>query len=205
LPEDSKTPHFEEVYHAIMNTETEKGAQLYLGSKMSYLDGGSEDLEWEDDDGMLEAEAKGRIRGPMIKDQILEAQYDLFIEDIEEHENVEYTSMELVDSPERDVDPTGPGFTANLEFGEAGHHDIVTHSKGSIKLMRVWAKEAAPGEQPMELFEGSFSLEVIYQLKYQKKVGRVENNGSTFWAVRAKKGDDGREIGMRSQAGCRFF
>lgn len=141
-----------------------------------------------------------------MRDQILEAQYNLFLKDMEEHEEIEYTFDELMEFPDRSVDTTGPGFTAELIFGEEGHHDIIMRAKGSLKMMRVWAKEGEPGEQPLELFEGSFSLEVIYNWKYQKKVGPKEVNIFSFWAVRAGKATvDGRQSSVELDSDACVF
>ncbi|KAE9394777.1 hypothetical protein BT96DRAFT_923291 [Gymnopus androsaceus JB14] len=58
-------------------------------------------------------------------------------------------------------------------------------------MSRVWTKA------DKELFEGVVTLRVNFSSMYQRK---GHGNGGlyrfAFWAVRARKGDDGNEIGL---------
>lgn len=171
----TQTPHFEEVYNAIRITKTKHTAQLYLSSDDESLEGsldGSED------------ESKGRIGGNnAIKDPVLQQPYDLSITSIETDESLAFTFDELMQFPERDLDASGPGMTAQVELA-GDHHGVVTRAESYIKLVRVWTKIDANGKL-QELFEGYFEIDVSFALKYAKEVGFKETQSFSFWAVRA--------------------
>lgn len=190
FPGGCQTPHFEEVYKAILETGTAHAAQLYL--KRDSLDLADGD---EDDD--LDSESRGRMMGESIKDPLVEQPYNIFLTSLDEEDSLAFTDEELDDFPVRDFDPSGPGMVAKVDLSSDGHHGVVSHSGGYVKLIRVWAQQGANGEL-QELFEGYFTLQVNFVLKYAKKVGFQEYQGFSFWAVRAKKDENGKEIGLSS-------
>jgi hypothetical protein len=69
-----------------------------------------------------------------------------------------------------------------------------------MKLIRVWTKTNAKGEV-VELFEGYFSLfvESDWSLQFKWLVTSEAAHGFSFWAVRAKKDKNGKEIGLSTQ------
>lgn len=183
------TPHFEEVFNAIAKTTTAHAAQIYLASSDSLLD--LEDIDGE--------EILGRMKGPGIVDPFVQEPYDMFVTSVETESLIEWTDDELMQFPERDSDPVGPGINAKTILGSDGHHGMVQSAGGYIKLARVWSKVGANG-QLLELFEGYCSLEVVYEWKFMKKGhGQRGYEGFSFWAVRAKKDENGNEIGLISQ------
>lgn len=194
LPDGSQTPHFEGVYKAILESSTAHAAQLYLGgSSLGEIHGNIDDSDDDPDDS--DSESRGRMMGESIKDPIVEQPYNIVLTSIDEEDSVSFTDEELGDFPERDLDPSGPGMVAQIELSSEGHHGVVAQSGGQLKLVRVWAQRGANGEL-QELFEGYFNLQVGFVMKYAKKVGFEELQGFSFWAVRAKKEGNGKEIGL---------
>ncbi|TFK45933.1 hypothetical protein OE88DRAFT_1639145, partial [Heliocybe sulcata] len=75
----------------------------------------------------------------------------------------------------------------------------VKSSQGVFKLQRVWIKMDLTTREEQELFEGFFSLSVSYHDEYKGgDLDRPQKQkfGLPFWAIRAAKDVDGKEIGL---------
>jgi hypothetical protein len=195
LPGGSAVPHFEEVYNAIIETNIEHAAQLYLDAPVRSDD----DYDDLDDEELDDEDSKGQMKGSAIADPFVEQPYNMVITSIKEEDSLAFTDDELWQFPTRDVDPPGPGMIAQLTLASGGHHNVVAGATGYVKLVRVWTKTGANGEV-MELFDGYLSLEVVFDWSLRfKGHGTTETHGLSFWAVRAKKDENGKEIGLSSQ------
>ena len=64
-------PHFEEVYNAIIETNTEHAAQLYLGAPVRSDD----DYDDLDDEELDDEDSKGQMKGSAITDPFVEHLY----------------------------------------------------------------------------------------------------------------------------------
>lgn len=95
------------------------------------------------------------------------------------------------------VPPTeGPGIEGLLTVVDGGCG--VDSSKGVIKLKRLWKsqKKRADGSYA-ELFEGFVSFNVSYSGLYKRKGhGKGEKLETAVWAVRARRNDNGEEVGI---------
>lgn len=198
LPEGSDVPHFEEVHNAIAKTTTEQAAQIYLGAPVQPDD--DDDLDAIDSES--DEDSMGQMRGPTICDPFVEQPYNIVISNLEEEDSLAFTDDELGQFPSRDSDPPGPGMTGQLTLASSSHRNVVTHAAGHIKLIRVWAKQDPLTGKLLELFEGYFSLDVIFDWrmkKYKKKDGLKEYHGFSFWAVR---GNETGPLSPHSEPSC---
>jgi len=82
--------------------------------------------------------------------------------------------------------PDSPGVSASMALEEI--HCSIQSASGVFKLKRVWTK-ATSSDDFVELFAGHFSFNITYSAMYKRK------GHGTFWAVRARTGDDGKEVG----------
>jgi hypothetical protein len=126
------------------------------------------------------------MKGAVIADPFVEQPYDMVFTTVNEEDPLAFTEEELGQFPERDIDPPGPGVTAQITL-RGDHHNVVAEATGYVKLIQVWTKMDAKGAV-MELFEGYLSLDVVFDgsLRF-KKHGATEFHGLSFWAVRAKE------------------
>jgi hypothetical protein len=95
------------------------------------------------------------------------------------------------------------GFSARLRVdADAAGCGMIKAGRGEIKMQKVWDSEmVGEGGQRQtgrigELWEGWWGLDVRYGPTLKREHGRGEKYTTTFWAVRAKKDKDGREIGI---------
>ena len=86
----------------------------------------------------------------------------------------------------------GAGYIAdlNLDTADTGC-GMVESGMGALKMRRVWEKEGK------ELFEGYWSLQICYGPTLRRKnFGCADSYEGAFWAVRALKDAEGKEIGI---------
>ncbi|KAK0231767.1 hypothetical protein EDD85DRAFT_971440 [Armillaria nabsnona] len=112
--------------------------------------------------------------------------------------NAGYTDEELNFFPEGDDDSdsvraNAPGLIADLKL--AGRNPSARCCSGKFLMHRSWTQTKRDGSI-VELFEGYFDVSLSYgQIKYDDHACSVDNVFG-FWAVRARKDEDGKEIGI---------
>jgi hypothetical protein len=135
--------------------------RLYLGPPIN--SGDSDNYGLDDDEGLdIEPEdedSKGQLRGSAIVDLFIKQPYNMIITPIDEENPLVFTKEELVQFPECDINPPGPGMTAQIILASGDHADA--EATGYVKLIRVWTKTDADGKL-LELFEGYLSLDVSF-------------------------------------------
>ncbi|KAH8111466.1 hypothetical protein DFH11DRAFT_1546578 [Phellopilus nigrolimitatus] len=82
----------------------------------------------------------------------------------------------------------GPGVHAHIRIVDGGYG--IESSSGVLKLKQVpiWTKSNVSGGERLELFEGHFA--------FHEGPWDGDDFETAVWAVRAKKDDDGKEIGL---------
>ncbi|KAJ7618030.1 hypothetical protein FB45DRAFT_1103402 [Roridomyces roridus] len=132
----------------------------------------------------------GRLRTP-LRDPMEEMPWDISIEDIELVDKLVFTAAQRKDF----ITPptTGAGVSGRTALTE--DHCGVSSASGVFRMKLAWT-----GEDGAEIFEGFLSFNVKYSGLYKRKGhgsgGKLE---FPFWAVRARKGDDGKEISLSRQ------
>ncbi|SJL15042.1 uncharacterized protein ARMOST_18524 [Armillaria ostoyae] len=120
---------------------------------------------------------------------------------------VGYTDEELDFFPEGDDDSNSvranaPGLMADLKL--AGRNSSARCCSGKFLMHRSWTQTKRDGSI-VELFEGYFDVSLSYgQMKYDGHACSVDSVFG-FWAVRARKDEDGKEIGIEldsEDGGC---
>ncbi|KAK0506675.1 hypothetical protein EDD18DRAFT_1097922 [Armillaria luteobubalina] len=121
--------------------------------------------------------------------------YDLSLEDIKAVNKLSYTEHQKSFFLARDSDVgSGPAITANTGIIDGGCG--IQTARGKFMMKRVWTK-ANPDGTLTELFEGFFSLMISYSNLYKRKGhGSGDDTEFAFWAVRARRDVDGKEIGL---------
>jgi hypothetical protein len=127
-------------------------------------------------------------------DPMEEAPFDISISSIKHHVSLslptEPPSVALVGPT-----PDSPGVSASAALEEM--HCGIQSASGMFKLKRVWTKATSSGDF-VELFAGHFSFNITYSAMYKRKGhGTGQKHNWAFWAVRARTGDDGKEVGPR--------
>lgn len=121
--------------------------------------------------------------------------FDIAIEDLKEVDKLPLTAAQKAEfiSPSDDL-TTGPGVMGNLVLED--DHCGIQSAGGKFLMKRLWVKEGDAGSR-VELFEGFMSFKVSYSGMYRRKGhGSGFDIPFAFWAVRARKGADGKEIGV---------
>lgn len=192
LPEGPSGPKHEVIFHKILEYQQKKdnSGRFYLPSP-------------------AESDKEGMFDSPGVYDPMEEAGYDLLLNEITPTERLSFTPVEL----EKFADPDGtrpphaPGVTVNVEMLE--DHCGIKSASGSMKLKRVWDKSvntSPPSEGGaaheytghQELFELYFKFDVKFSGLYSRKGhGSGQNFRYAFWAVRARRDKDGKEVGLR--------
>ncbi|KAK0190105.1 hypothetical protein F5146DRAFT_1054022 [Armillaria mellea] len=122
-------------------------------------------------------------------------------------DTVGYTDEELDFFPEGDDDSdsvraNAPGLIADLKL--AGRNPSARCCSGKFLMHRSWTQTKRDGSI-VELFEGYFDVSLSYgQMKYDGHACTVDSVFG-FWAVRARKDEDEKEIGVElsnEESGC---
>ncbi|KAI0313281.1 hypothetical protein OF83DRAFT_1294438 [Amylostereum chailletii] len=100
----------------------------------------------------------------------------------------------------------GPGVNAVLEYPERDCG--VNSGRGYLRMRRLWARES--NGELKEVFEGyfNFGIELSQMSRHRFYMGKgKDHNGPdlsytfAFWAIRARKGADGKEISVDNMEG----
>jgi len=80
---------------------------------------------------------------------------------------------------------------------------MISTARGVFKLRKVWVAPGNDGTTESELFEGYWTLKVVYGPTLRRKgFGSGDSYSGSFWGVRALK-KDGVEVGI--DAGDRMY
>ncbi|PBK64117.1 hypothetical protein ARMSODRAFT_941384 [Armillaria solidipes] len=173
----SSTPQYEELYKTILTYQAKPdfSAQIVLPDAPYTKDG---------------VAGSRALRDPM---ECLP--YDLCLKDIKAVNKLSYTEHQKSFFLARDSDmESGPAVTANTGIIDGGCG--IQSARGKFMMKRVWTK-ANPDGSLIELFEGFFSLMISYSSLYKRKGhGSGDDTEFAFWAVRARKDANGKEIGL---------
>jgi len=175
IPNGASTPHYEALYQTILTyqADNDSTAQFFLASP-------------------TDADDASTLTSPAIVDPMQEVPFDISIRSIKHHLSLslptEPPSIALVGPA-----PDSPGVSASTALEEI--HCGIQSASGVFKLKRVWTKATSGGDF-VELFAGHFSFNITYGAMYRRGGhGTGQKHKWTFWAVRARTGDDGKEVG----------
>ncbi|KAK0446526.1 uncharacterized protein EV420DRAFT_1483962 [Desarmillaria tabescens] len=173
----SSTPQYEELYKTILTYQAKSdfSVQIVLPDAPYTMD--------------------GVASSPALCDPMECLPYDLCLEDIKAVNELSYTKHQesFFLAPDSDIE-SGPAVTANTGIVDGGCG--IQSARGKFTMKRVWTK-ANPDGSLIELFEGFFSLMISYSSLYRRKGhGNGDDTEFAFWAVRARKDANGKEIGL---------
>ena len=123
------------------------------------------------------------LTSPAIMDPMAEYPFDIIISSFKHHASL---------SLPNDTLPGSPGVSASTSLGGMCG---IRSSSGVFKFKRVWTKSVSPNDFT-ELFAGYFTFNVSYGAMYRPYTGGQKHKWG-FWAVRARTGDDGMEVGLQ--------
>ncbi|KAI5118659.1 hypothetical protein M0805_001032 [Coniferiporia weirii] len=181
LPDDSATPQHEALYNKILEFQAEKdfSAQLFLP------------------DPDAASQKPGRFESGAVCDPVSDE--SLSIKTV----SVVHKGSLVFSESEKDKFATpvssGPGVTTT--FALAAHNCGIASVSGTLKMkqvpVRAKVSAACDDGQPLELFEGHFTVGVSYGSMYMRKGhGSGQSVKAAFGAVRARKDADGNEVGL---------
>ncbi|KAK7440407.1 hypothetical protein VKT23_017045 [Stygiomarasmius scandens] len=179
LPRGMSTPQYEKLYEAILTYQAKPdfSAQCVI----------------PDPSGLTSQ--SGLMRSGGFLDPFSREPFDIAMNDIKHLEKVESYPASLdscfeLTQPQVNV----PGVRAKLCIQDGGCG--INSSSGDFCMTRVWKKVDSNG-QTVELFEGALEFDVSYSGLYSNK-GHGNGNDANFgfWGVRARKDQDGKEIGL---------
>lgn len=169
LPGGKGAPQLEALYKTILTYQTKNDYTAQCVLPIS-------------DDGLF---ASGDICDPMEETPLM---ISLSAKTVE---NLKFTSSErdlFITAPSAE----GPGISADMEITE-GH--CMMEASGALKLKRASAWVEKDGGALVEIFEGCLSFEVVNSALYRRKrLGDGQEHAFAFWAIRARKDKDGKEI-----------
>jgi hypothetical protein len=187
LPANSTSPEYDRVYKTILTyqAKNDKTARCYLTSPTSV--------------------DPSRFSSPLMEDPMDEMPLDITIDFIESHESLSFTTSELSSFAAPSAIPEGPGISGEMQFIDS--HCGIDYASGVFKIKRVWTKPNPDVDgEFVELFEGFVSFNVSYSGLYRRKGhGPGSDIEFAFWGVRARKDDNGKEIGLCPMAPVLVF
>lgn len=131
------------------------------------------------------------LTSPAIMDPMVECPFEIDIGSIKHRASLSFPNDKL---PSFGVGRASPGISALTSPG--GGRCGIRSASGVFKLKRVWTK-AVSSDEFTELFAGYFTFNVLYGGMYKSSgMGTGQKHKWGFWAVRARTGDDGKEIGL---------
>jgi len=125
----------------------------------------------------------------------MEMPFDIIINSVQCRESLSFTKSELLFFAAPDAIPEGPGISGKMELDPRCG---IKSASGVFKIKRVWTKPNPDVDgEFVELFEGFMSFKVSYGALYRRNGhGNGNNIKFAFWGVRARKDNDGKEIGL---------
>lgn len=174
LPDGSSTPQFERLYKSILTyqAKNDRTGRCFLPDTNS----------------------EGRFETVDLEDPMEEMPFDICINSIVTKDAMGFTPSELASFVTPKTVAQGKGVTAKMELVE--EHCGIASASGKFKMARAWVGE---GDEPVELFEGYLEFGVKFGSMYtRKRLGSGTSCKFAFWAVRARKDEDGNEIGLEA-------
>ncbi|KAI1795260.1 hypothetical protein LXA43DRAFT_1178750 [Ganoderma leucocontextum] len=139
----------------------------------------------------------GQFRSRAIEDPLEGLPFDVALESAALKDSLKFTAREDTSDAYFSEPPTAAaaaGLTASVKLED--EHCGISSSKGTFKMRRAWVD----AEGTDEVFEGFFSINVVYSGLYRRKCQENSLQESfAFWAIRARVGEDGKEIGLGSE------
>ena len=140
------------------------------------------------------ASAAGRFESRAVLDPMQEWPFDLALRSLVLKDALTFTARETSDAAKYFSEP-GKAKAVGVTAAVALAHDQcgISSSKGAFKMRRAWLSEDGKDE----VFEGVFSVSIVYSSLYRRKCDESACRKSfAFWAIRARVGEDGKEIGL---------
>ncbi|KAM5531977.1 hypothetical protein V8D89_014377 [Ganoderma adspersum] len=145
-----------------------------------------------------DAAKHGRFESPVVLDPLQEWPFDLALRSLTLKDALAFTARETSDAAQFFSDPPtakakakAPGVAAAVAL--ARDQCGISSSKGAFKMRRAWVSEDGKDE----VFEGVFSVSIVYSSLYRSKCDESACRESfAFWAIRARVGEDEKEIGL---------
>lgn len=146
--------------------------------------------------GDEEAETRGRLESAVLEDPMEGAPWDIALVKLRVIDSVIFPSAERAQFPTPPQTNCGTGIEGRTALGEG--HCGVQSAGGVFRMQRAWVEERK--EHAAEIWEGYLSFDVRFSGMYKRKGhGSGQKIGFPFWAVRARKGPDGKEIGLEEE------
>lgn len=178
LPKGVSTPQYEDLYKTILTYQVKDNntAQFFLASP-------------------TDAHGASILKSPAIMDPMIESPFDISIHSIKHHLLLSLPSDKLPSVASVSPAPDSPGVSASMTLKDM--HCGIQSASGVFKLKRVWTKAMSHGDFA-ELFAGYLSFNISYSGIFKRQNhGMGQNHKWEFWAIRARTGDDGKEVGLR--------
>ncbi|KAF7362895.1 hypothetical protein MVEN_00639900 [Mycena venus] len=151
----------------------------------------------KDTDGAGEEnEKRGRLESAVLEDPMEGMPWDIALVDLSLADPLVFPPAERKQFASLPQTNCGAGIQGRTVL--AAEHCGVQRADGVFRMQRVWTGER--DGKAVELWEGYLSFDVVHGGMYRRKGhGSGEKIGFPFWAVRARKGEDGNEIGLHAE------
>jgi hypothetical protein len=174
LPPGVSTPQYEELYKTILTYQAkdDRTARFFLASPTDV-----------NDTSIFTSRA--------IEDPMEDYPFDIDIRSIKHHASLSLPSDKVAGAA-----PDSPGVSASMVLKD--DHCGIQSASGVFKVKRVWTTKVTSSGTFAELFAGYLTFDVSYSGMYRRKGhGTGQKHKWGFWAIRARTGDDGMEVGLR--------
>ncbi|KAJ7723789.1 hypothetical protein B0H16DRAFT_1385179 [Mycena metata] len=181
LPTSTSEPQFSELYETILTYQAKSDF-----TARCVLPASKEDSDKDND-------KPGRLSSAVLEDPMEGMPWDIALVDLQRVEPVVFLAKERKEFATPPRTNCGAGIEGHtvLEDSNCG----VQSAGGVFRMQRAWTGDR--GGEKVEVFEGYLSFNVVYSGMYRRKGhGSGQKIGFSFWAVRARKGADGLEIGL---------
>ena len=140
--------------------------------------------------------ADGRFRSDAIRDPLECMPFDVALESPALADSIAFGAREDAGSPDAfycSSPSNARGITASVGLEDGGSHCGISSTRGTFKMRRAWVSEDGKDE----VFEGFFKIGIVYSGLYRRKCWEDGLDESfAFWAIRARVGADGEDIGI---------
>jgi hypothetical protein len=179
LPPGVFTPQYEELYKTILTYQAKdhKTARFFLASPTDVNDTSS-------------------FTSRDIEDPMEDYPFNINIHSIKHQVSLPLPSDKLPSAALAGAAPDSSGVSASMSLAE--DHCGIQSASGVFKVKRVWTTKVTAAGDFAELFAGYLSFDISYSGMYRRKGhGTGQKHKWGFWAIRARTGDDGMEVGLR--------
>ncbi|KAJ7770263.1 hypothetical protein DFH07DRAFT_1058070 [Mycena maculata] len=175
LPASTSEPQYEDLYQAILKVQTKRDytARCLIPESPFITDG----------------QLVSRTSVDAMEEILMP--FDIAITDLKLVHELSFSSTErskFVSPPQ-----SCPGITGRTQLAE--DHCGIQSASGVFRMQHAWT--GAVDGQDIEIFEGYLSFNVVHSGLYRRKGhGGGSNSAFGFWAVRARRDANGKEIGL---------